>query len=160
MLILWTSGTYDINAVSVQLLERFVELLFDLLSAVGTGCVRIPFRRHREATLFPAGISTPCFLLASDIDSRRVDFSVALRLRTISNFSIQAWVSPYLEVVEAALVCIEVQDSSTRLLVWAECHSTQDDPGLACSSHERHFVANRSREVPGEKLGVREWKSL
>jgi hypothetical protein len=87
----------DIDAVSAELLERFVKLLFDHLGCVSTGSVRVPLGGTGQTTLLPFGLAGESLLLATDIDSGGVNFVV----------------SGALEAVEDLVVVVDVGDFGT-----------------------------------------------
>jgi hypothetical protein len=87
----------DVDAVGAELLERFVELLLDLLGFVGTGGEWVPLGGTGQTTVLPASFASESLLLATDIDSGGVDLVV----------------SGTLEAVEDLLVVFEVSDFGT-----------------------------------------------
>lgn len=73
----------DVNTISAQLLERFVQLLLDDLSLVSTRLVRIPFGGQGESSILPLGITSPGFLLAANVDTCCIDLVIACGLEAI-----------------------------------------------------------------------------
>jgi len=87
----------DVDAVRAELLERFIELLLDLLGFVSTGSERVPLGGTSQTTVLPSSFSSEGLLLSTDVDSGGVDFVV----------------SGTLEAVEDLLVVFKVSDFGT-----------------------------------------------
>lgn len=114
----------NVDTVCAELLERLVELLFDNIRSVGARSVRVPLGRTGQTPLLPSGLASECLLLATDVDSGRVNFIVAGTL----------------EAVEDLVVVVDVRDARAFGFIWTKSHGPENDSRLAGAGDERHVV--------------------
>jgi hypothetical protein len=76
----------DVDLVRPEFLQALVDNLLDLLRLVRSRLARIPLAGNRQAPLLVPGVRRPGLLLASHIDSSRIDLVVPLRLKVVEVF--------------------------------------------------------------------------
>jgi hypothetical protein len=67
-------------------LETDGKVFLQILGLMNARLERSDLGSEGEATVFPSGLARPCFLFATDVRARSIDFIVPLRLEEIEVF--------------------------------------------------------------------------